>query len=99
MRIYFSSRERDPRNGKYLSHVCFAEFTKDFREVIRVSDRTVIELGAKREFLGDILRHHKAAGIIRSVQIAVFRIGAATDRTRPVYRQLQPFGGQSLLQL
>ena len=46
VRIYFSSRERDPRNGKYLSHICFAEFTKDFREVIRVSDRTVIELGA-----------------------------------------------------
>ena len=46
VRIYFSSRERDPCNGKYLSHVCFAEFTKDFREVILVSDRTVIELGA-----------------------------------------------------
>jgi hypothetical protein len=46
VRIYFSSRERDPRNGKYLSHVCFVEFTKDFREVIRVSDHTVIELGA-----------------------------------------------------
>ncbi len=45
VRIYFSSRERDPRNGKYLSHVCFADFTKDFREVSRVSDRTVIELG------------------------------------------------------
>jgi hypothetical protein len=46
VRIYFSSRERDPRNGKYLSHVCFADFTKDFREVTRVSERTVIELGA-----------------------------------------------------
>ena len=45
VRIYFSSRERDPRNCKYLSHVCFADFTKDFREVTRVSDRTVIELG------------------------------------------------------
>ena len=45
VRIYFSSRERDPRNGKYLSHVCFADFTKDFREITRVSDRTVIELG------------------------------------------------------
>jgi hypothetical protein len=45
VRIYFSSRERDLRNGKYLSHVCFADFTKDFREVTRVSDRTVIELG------------------------------------------------------
>lgn len=45
VRIYFSSRERDLRNGKYLSHVCFADFTKDFEHVIRVSDRTVIELG------------------------------------------------------
>lgn len=45
VRIYFSSRERDPRNGKYLSHVFFADFTKDFREVIRVADRSVIELG------------------------------------------------------
>lgn len=44
-RIYFSSRERDSRNGKYLSHVCFADFSKDFRQVIRVSDRSVIELG------------------------------------------------------
>ena len=45
VRIYFSSRERDQRNGKYLSHVCFADFTKDFREVTRVSNRSVIELG------------------------------------------------------
>lgn len=45
VRIYFSSRERDPRNGKYLSHVCFADFPKDFRGVTRVNDRTVIELG------------------------------------------------------
>jgi hypothetical protein len=44
-RIYFSSRERDPRNGKYLSHVCFADFSEDFRRVIRVNDRSVIELG------------------------------------------------------
>ena len=44
-RVYFSSRERDPRNGKYLSHVCFADFTSDFREIIGVRDRTVIELG------------------------------------------------------
>ena len=45
IRIYFSSRQRDPRNGKYLSHVCFADFSKDCRQVIRVSDRSVIELG------------------------------------------------------
>lgn len=46
VRIYFSTRQRDSRNGKYLSHVCFADFTKDFRSVVRVSDRPVIELGA-----------------------------------------------------
>ena len=44
-RIYFSSRERDPRNGKYLSHVCFVDFSEEFRRVIRVNDRSVIELG------------------------------------------------------
>jgi hypothetical protein len=46
VRVYFSSRQRDPRNGKYLSHVCFADFSRDFTHVVRVSDRTVIELGA-----------------------------------------------------
>jgi hypothetical protein len=44
-RVYFSSRERDPNGGKYLSHVCFADFSNDFRQIIRVSDRSVIELG------------------------------------------------------
>ncbi len=32
-------------NGKFLSHVCYADFSKDFREVLRVGDRAVIELG------------------------------------------------------
>jgi hypothetical protein len=45
VRIYFSSREREPGSGKYLSHVCFADFTKDFRQVIRVNERSVIGLG------------------------------------------------------
>jgi hypothetical protein len=45
VRIYFSSRQRDSRNAKYLSHVCFADFSKDFAHVVGVSDRTVIELG------------------------------------------------------
>ena len=44
-RVYFSSRERDPHGGKYLSHVCFADFATDFGQIIRVSDRSVIELG------------------------------------------------------
>lgn len=43
-RVYFSSREID-KSGKYLSHVLFVEYTKDFKKVVKVSDRTVIPLG------------------------------------------------------
>ena len=49
VRVYFSTRARDS-NGKYLSHVAFAEFEKDFARVIRVSDRTVIPLGELGSF-------------------------------------------------
>lgn len=45
VRIYFSTRQTDPSNGKFLSHIAFADFTKDFKKVIRVSDKTVISLG------------------------------------------------------
>lgn len=45
VRIYFSTRAVDTRNGKYLSHIAFVDMRKDFREVIRVSDKTVIPLG------------------------------------------------------
>jgi len=44
-RIYFSTRSVDPANGKYLSHIAFVDMTKDFGEVIRVSDHEVIPLG------------------------------------------------------
>ena len=44
VRIYFSTRERDA-TGKYLSHVSFVDFDKDFKKIIRVSDKTVIPLG------------------------------------------------------
>lgn len=44
VRIYFSSRERDA-GGKFLSHVCYADFSKDFREVIAVNREPVIPLG------------------------------------------------------
>jgi hypothetical protein len=44
-RIYFSTRSLDPANGKYLSHIAFVDMTKDFGEVIRVSDHEVIPLG------------------------------------------------------
>lgn len=45
IRIYFSTRQVDPKNGKYLSHIAFVEMKKDFKTIIRVSDQTVIPLG------------------------------------------------------
>lgn len=45
VRIYFSTREVDKGNGKYLSHIAFVDMRKNLRDVICVSDRTVIPLG------------------------------------------------------
>jgi hypothetical protein len=49
VRVYFSTRAKDV-NGKYLSHVAFADFDKGFGKVIRVSDRMVIPLGELGSF-------------------------------------------------
>ncbi|MBX7131458.1 MAG: hypothetical protein K1X67_02155 [Fimbriimonadaceae bacterium] len=45
VRIYFSTRSRDPGNGKYLSHIAFADFEKNLRDLIRVNCEPVIPLG------------------------------------------------------
>jgi hypothetical protein len=45
VRIYFSTRSVDPKNGKYLSHIAFVDMHKNLRDVISVSDQTVIPLG------------------------------------------------------
>lgn len=45
VRIYFSTRAVDKSNGKYLSHIAFVDMDKNLRDVIRVSDKTVIPLG------------------------------------------------------
>src|SRR5580698_1649128 len=45
IRIYFSTRSVDARNGKFLSHVAFVDMCKDLRSILRVSDKTVIALG------------------------------------------------------
>lgn len=45
VRIYFSTRAVDQSNGKYLSHIAFADFSKDLCELIRVSSASVIDLG------------------------------------------------------
>lgn len=48
VRIYFSSRQSD--NGKFLSHICFADFDKGFKKVLKVSDSKVIQLGKLGSF-------------------------------------------------
>jgi hypothetical protein len=45
VRIYFSTRSIDPANNKFLSHVAYVDMTKDFKTVLQVSDREVIEMG------------------------------------------------------
>lgn len=46
VRVYFSSRQRDPHYpGKYLSHICFADFDKTMTQVRQVSGAPVIPLG------------------------------------------------------
>ncbi len=45
VRIYFSTRSVDKTNGKYLSHIAFVEMQENLRDIIRVSDKTVIPLG------------------------------------------------------
>jgi hypothetical protein len=44
IRIYFSTREKD-KTGKYLSHISFVDFEKNFKNIIGVSANTVIPLG------------------------------------------------------
>lgn len=45
VRVYFSTRMVDAKNGKFISDVAFADFEPDFSEVIRVSHRPVIDRG------------------------------------------------------
>lgn len=44
VRIYFSTRAVDESN-KYLSHIAFVDMHKNLRDVLRVSDQPVIQLG------------------------------------------------------
>jgi hypothetical protein len=52
VRVYFSTRSVD-LSGKYLSHIAFAEFSRDFKVVRDISSQTVIPLGC----LGDFDEH------------------------------------------
>jgi len=46
VRIYFSTRSVDPRQGKFLSHVAYVDMSRDLRRALRVSEREVMPLGA-----------------------------------------------------
>lgn len=50
VRIYFSTRKKDPHSEKYLSFIAFADFNKTFDEVLNLSSKPVIELGGLGEF-------------------------------------------------
>ena len=45
VRVYFSTRARDREGGKFRSHITFVDFEKDFRSIVRLSEKTVISLG------------------------------------------------------
>jgi|APSaa5957512622_1039677.scaffolds.fasta_scaffold50036_2 hypothetical protein len=44
VRVFFSTRERD-ETGKYLSHIAFADFDDDFKQIINISTDTILRLG------------------------------------------------------
>jgi hypothetical protein len=94
VRIYFSTRSVDKRNGKYLSHIAFVDMQKNLRDVIRVSDKTVIPLGRlgcfdeHGIFPMNVMRHGDAVygytcGWNRRVSVSVdTAIGLAISRDR-----------------
>lgn len=45
VRIYFSTRKKDPANGKYRSHVVFIDLDKSLQNIVNHSRKTVIPLG------------------------------------------------------
>ena len=46
-RVYFTTRRIDQSNGKYLSHVAYADFSLDFTNILDVSRHQVIALGKR----------------------------------------------------
>lgn len=45
VRIYFSTRSIDGQGGKARSHIAFVDVRKNLRDIVRISDKTVIPLG------------------------------------------------------
>lgn len=90
VRVYFSTRQ--PDDGKFLSHVAYADFTRDFSALLDVSSHTVIGLGGRGTFdehgifpmnvlrHGDVI-HGYTSGVNRRVSVPVDgAIGLALSR-------------------
>lgn len=45
VRIYFSTRKKDEKTGKPVSHIAFVDMDKEFNTISRISSHTIIELG------------------------------------------------------
>ncbi|HZQ59762.1 MAG TPA: hypothetical protein VFC24_00345 [Casimicrobiaceae bacterium] len=92
VRIYFSTRTLDGSSGKYLSHVVFADMSKDLGRVLRVAEKPVIALGdlgcfdEHGIFPMNVVRHDEAiygytCGWSRRVSVSVeTAIGLAISR-------------------
>ncbi len=50
IRIYFSTRQKDASNGKFISQIAFADMDKNLEKVINTSTQPVLECGALGSF-------------------------------------------------
>jgi hypothetical protein len=92
VRVYFSTRSVDPVGGKFRSHIAYVDMASNMRDVIRVSEHTVIELGKlgcfdeHGIFPMNVVRHRDAVfgytcGWSRRVSVSVeTAIGLAISR-------------------
>jgi hypothetical protein len=103
VRVYFSTRVLDRRNGKFLSHVAFVDLSRDLRRILFVADEPVIALGELGSFdehgifpmsvlrLGDLVYGY-TCGWSRRVSVSVETgIGLAISRDQGrTFRRIGP---------
>lgn len=92
IRVYFTTRWLDHSNGKYLSHVAYADFSRGFETILDVSRHEVIPLGKRGTFDEhgifpmNVLRHEGeirgyTSGVNRRISVPVDgAIGVAVSR-------------------
>ncbi len=50
VRVYFSTRSLDPETKKFISHIAYVDFDYDFKNILKISETNVIELGGLGSF-------------------------------------------------